>query len=187
VRLGPKKVIAVGLILFLTVGLSVMSNLVRAQTSVHVSFLTYTNIDYGFTIKYPSNWSVDDKNISSLGVRFKSPDNSGSVLIGIRNATMTETKMSLGNLSKEILMHPPTSGFKFIELNTDSYFLSGHHGIKTVGIGSVGIKTVKINSLETILNEKLYQVDYLSPPDVYYNNLVIVQEMFDSFQIIQKQ
>jgi hypothetical protein len=139
VRHGLGKAIEVGLILFLTIGLSLMPlKLVTAQTSARVSFLTYTNIDYGFTIKYPSNWSVDDKNISSLGVRFKSPDNSGTVLIAIRNATGTETKMSLGNLSKEIMMHPPTSGFKFIELNTDSYFLSGHLGIKTVGIGSVG-------------------------------------------------
>jgi hypothetical protein len=32
---------------------------VVAQTE---NLLTYTNVNYGFTIKYPSDWNVDDSN-----------------------------------------------------------------------------------------------------------------------------
>jgi hypothetical protein len=47
---------------------------VVAQTE---NFLTYTNTNYGFTIKYPSDWNIDDSNTTGMGVLFGScPTNS---------------------------------------------------------------------------------------------------------------
>jgi hypothetical protein len=43
----------------------------QALAQANSNFLTYTNTDLGFTMKYPSDWTVDDKN-PTLGIKFKS-------------------------------------------------------------------------------------------------------------------
>ena len=162
------------------------------------NFLAYTNTDYGFTIKYPSDWIVDDKNITTLGVKFMSPDSLANVLVSITNLQPNETGMSLENMSKKLVMHPP-AGFKPLEINTDSYFLSGHPAVRMMAIGSFGgpgepgasqgivSHDVKMMFLVTKIGDKTYGVGYLSPPETYSNYLSVAQEMIDSFQAISRQ
>jgi len=53
-----------------------------ANSQDNTNFLTYTNTDLGFTIKYPSDWLVNESN-TALGL--KSPDGAGFVLVSTFN------------------------------------------------------------------------------------------------------
>jgi len=70
------------IVLMLVVLSSVLSPSLSTQVlgQVNPSFLTYTNTDLGFTMKYPSDWTANDKNITS-GVKFISPDGPGAGLV----------------------------------------------------------------------------------------------------------
>jgi hypothetical protein len=89
--------------------------------------------------------------------------------------------MSLENMSKDIVTHP-FAGFKFLEINTDTYFLSGYPAIRMVGIHTD--TNIKKMILITNIRDKTYDVVYLSPQETYPNYLSVAQEMIDSFQAI---
>ena len=55
------------------------------------NFLTYTNTDYGFTLKYPSNWTVNATDINGSGFRIYSPDGVAFVVVHIIPADANET------------------------------------------------------------------------------------------------
>jgi hypothetical protein len=103
------------------------------------TFQTYTNTDLGFTINYPSDWIVDDKNMSTRGVTIVSPEGlgGGAVIISSEDLKPNETKMSLDNLSKLMMQHQG-HGTRFLELNENNYFLSGHPAIRAIIIQSYG-------------------------------------------------
>ena len=92
-----------------------------ASSQDNTNFLTYTNTDLGFTIKYPSDWLVNESN-TALGL--KSPDGAGFVLVSTSNLP-NGTSMSGEELAKTFISHQPF-GFRPIEVNTNNYFLSGH-------------------------------------------------------------
>src|SRR5918911_346575 len=60
------------------------------------NFLTYTNTNLGFTIKHPSDWTVNDRNNNNNTVNvhkvvsFTSPDSVGIIFVQIQNATQYE-------------------------------------------------------------------------------------------------
>jgi hypothetical protein len=161
------------------------------------NFQTYTNTDYGFTIRYPSEWTVDDKNMSTLGVKITSPDKFGGVLVTIENLKPNETKMTAENFSDSLSSNPPT-GLKFTEINKNTYFLSGHPAIRMTGIISFGgpgepgatqgiVGDTKMMNLITVLGEKRYSVGYIAPTEKFPDYLQTAQTMIDSFEIITKQ
>jgi hypothetical protein len=109
-----------------------LSTQVLAQANIS-NFHTYANTDYGFTIKYPSDWKVDE-NMSFTrgpGVKFTSHDGIGSVVVIKGNLRPNETGMSTYDWAKFYISHkylPPE--FKLIELNSNNYFLSDHPAIR---------------------------------------------------------
>lgn len=57
----------------------------------NANLLTYTNTQLGFTIKYPSHWTVNNSNIvNGHKVIFTSADRVGVVFVQIHNATQRE-------------------------------------------------------------------------------------------------
>jgi hypothetical protein len=165
------------------------------------NFLTYTNADYGFTIKYPSDWKVDDSEIARFGVRFMSPDKAGNLGVIVSYLRPNETGMSPNDMEKRLSMlvsHQPP-GLKLTEMNTNNYFLSGHPAIRLIGIMSLGgpgepgasegiVGTLKTMGLITITGAKEYTVTYAAiPPERFPDYLQTAQIMIDSFQIITKQ
>lgn len=170
----------------------------RQATAQSSTLQTYTNTDLGFTIRYPFDWTVDDKNMSTLGVRIISPDKFGMVLVTIENLKQNETKMTLENISNSLSSHPPTGGFRLTEINKNTYFLSGHPAIRMTGIMSFGgpgepgatqgiVGDTKMMNLITVLGEKRYSVGYLAPIEIFPNYLQTAQTIIDSFEIIFKQ
>ena len=45
----------------------------------NTNFLTYTNTDIGFTIKYPRDWTVDENRAADGIVQFMPPDRTGEL------------------------------------------------------------------------------------------------------------
>jgi hypothetical protein len=159
---------------------------VVAQTE---NFLTYTNTNYGFTIKYPSDWNVDESAIHTTGIKLESPDGAGNVLVSrVPNVTsIDELKGTIGQMQAH--------GFRLTELNTDTYFLSGYPAIRAIGIASFGgpgepgasqgvpPHDVKMMIYVIISWGYAYMVAYMAPPDTYSNDLSDAQQIIDSFEI----
>jgi hypothetical protein len=62
-----------------------------AAQNDNANLLTYTNTQLGFTIKYPSHWTVNNSNIvNGHKVIFTSADRVGVVFVQIHNATQRE-------------------------------------------------------------------------------------------------
>ncbi|HEY7078601.1 MAG TPA: hypothetical protein VH500_02800 [Nitrososphaeraceae archaeon] len=133
---------------------------VRAQAE---DFASYTYPTYPFTIKYPMDWSIQDTK-NATGVLFKSPDEFGNVLVTIKKTTIPLGKM----FDKLVLME--SHGFKLLEFNNNTYYLSDHPAIRIVGIQSyvgegesplvpdVPLHDAKIMSLSIELGGKLRSI-----------------------------
>ena len=173
----------------------------------NTNFLTYTNTNLGFTIKYPHNWTVDESTITIRNeVIFTPPDKGGIVGVMIENLTPEEaarinasSSSAITNASATQIPLNLSSSTKLFEFNPNGYFLSGHHAIRLIEIQSYGgprqpyspqypePHDAKIMLYGFILGTKSYSVMYsISPPEDFPRYLQTAQSMIDSFQIINK-
>jgi hypothetical protein len=153
------------------------------------NFLTYTNTNYGFTIKYPADWNVDDSNISSMGVLF-GKIGQGDVQVWRSLATVANpANESLEHVIKNILVYQQAHGFRLMELNTNTYFLSGHPAIRVVGVQGAPEYNHDVEIMTTTIKSgaHIYTIKYLSPVETYLTYLPIAQKMVDTFQVINSQ
>jgi eukaryotic-like serine/threonine-protein kinase len=148
------------------------------------NFLTYTNTNYGFTIKYPSDWIVEENKTGST-VAFRSPDHFGSVAVTKLTLGPNETGMSRDDLAKWFIRYFPAT---LLELNSNNYFLSGHPAIRAIGIISYETMPSQIKNMAfiTTSGENGYFVFYTSALEKFPDYLQTAQTMIDSFQIISK-
>jgi len=185
----PSKMLASYILLSLLSGIFYGPSLAGAQQD-STNFLTYTNTDLGFTIKYPSDWTVDDANVTNdQTVKFTSADRVGHLFVMIGNATQAQIVVANMNNESEkanAIRESLSSNENLLELDTNRYFLSGHPAIRLVETSSqLDIKAMVYNVL---LNGKWYKVTYfVSPPEGFPKYLQTAQSMIDSFQIISRQ
>lgn len=154
-----------------------------AQTAF-VNILTYTNADCGFTLKYPSNWNVNEVYLCS-DIQFTSPDNLTIVFVDVENAT-SEMRTSYENPSSWIAQ--PPQGMKIMEFNQGTYFLGGHPANRFIASFSQPQNTeMKAMLFETIIADKMNRIMYLTPTEKFLENLDQAQMMIDSFQAIDRK
>ena len=167
----------------------------------NASLLTYTNPDLGFTIKHPSNWTVNESNIVNghKVASFTSADRVGMVFVQIENATQHEISVYNMNDSAKantIRTHL-TPGERLIELDVTHYLLSGYPAIRIIETQSFGGPGQPISSkpydakgmiYNVVLDGKFYKVAYMvTQPEHFQRYLQTAQLMIDSFQIISIQ
>jgi hypothetical protein len=154
------------------------------------NFLTYTNTDLGFTIKYPSDWKVDESKRVNDTIDFISPRDAGSFVVRISTWSLrpNETNMSGADIVKVLISHN-YFGMKPIGVNTNNYSLSGHPAVFLYGIvSSIRGIDIEMMTLITTLEGKAYMVDCsTSPPKRFIDCLQTGELMIKSFQIISKQ
>ncbi len=200
-------------ILLLSISFSILSVIVyntpfaTAQQD-NANFLTYTNTHLGFTIKYPSDWTVEESYIPIRNeVIFTPPDKGGIVGVMIGNVTPEEaarinassSSSATTNDSATQIPSNLSSSTKLLEFNPNGYFLSGHHAIRLIEIQSYGglgqpyspqypeLHDAKIMLYGVLLGTKSYSVMYsISPTEDFPRYLQTAQLMIDSFQIINK-
>jgi hypothetical protein len=146
-------------------------------------------------MKYPPDWTIDDKNMSTIGIKFIPPDGPGAGFILV---TANETGKTIEDLANSLPSNQ-SHRLKLIEMDKSGYFLSGHPALRAIGIGSFGgpgepatapgvePHDAKMMLFVTISGGKEYSVGYLALPETFPNLLQTVQTMVDSFQIISKQ
>jgi hypothetical protein len=171
----------------------------RAQQD-NANFLMYTNTYLGFTIKHPSNWTVNESNIVNghKVASFTSADRVGMVFVQIENATQHEISVYNMNDSAKantIRTHL-TPGERLIELDVTHYLLSGYPAIRIIETQSFGGPGQPISSkpydakgmiYNVVLDGKFYKVAYMvTQPEHFQRYLQTAQLMIDSFQIIDK-
>jgi hypothetical protein len=164
------------------------------EISYSQNFLLYTNPDKDFKVWYPSGWSINEGNITHSGVVIESPDKAGKILVSAINISPAESKMSPAELATSILSSQNDRRSRFIELDADNYFLSGHPAVKIVqirsndtGLDDNGDVQYKSMSLVTLVEGKAYFVSYIAQPELFPNYLQTAQTIIDSFEITNKQ
>ncbi|HZA06663.1 MAG TPA: hypothetical protein VE619_03080, partial [Nitrososphaeraceae archaeon] len=168
----------------------------------------YTNTNLGFTIKYPSDWTVDESNMPIRNeVVFAPPDKGGIVGVMTENLTPEEaarinasssSSSSIKNASATQIPSNLSSSTKLLEFDPNGYyFLSGHHAIRLIEIQSYGGSgqpyspqypqphDAKIMLYGILSGTKSYSVMYgVSPPEDFPKYLQTAQSMINSFQLI---
>jgi hypothetical protein len=181
-------------------------SLANAQQD-NTNFLTYTNTDLDFTIKYPPDWTVDESNVAIRNEVIFAPPDKGAI-VGVMINTLTPEEAALINASSSAITNASenqipsnlSSSAKLLEVDPNSYLLSGHHAIRLIQIQSYGgpgqpyspqypePHNAKIMTYGLLLGTKSYSVLYgISPPEDFSKYLQTAQSMIDSFQIISKQ
>jgi PsbP-like protein len=174
----------------------------RAQQN-NANFITYINTNLGFTIKHPSDWTVNDRNDNAVNghkvISFTSQDRVGIIFVQIQNATQYEIAVyNMNNSAKTNTIRTHlTPGEEIIELDVSHYVLSGHPAIRIIETQSFGESGEPISSkpydakgviYSIVLGEKFYKVAYMiTPPERFPNYLQTAQSMINSFRIISKQ
>ena len=165
-----------------------------SEVSYSENFLLYTNPDDDFKVWYPSDWSINEGNITHSGVVIGSPDRAGKILVSAINISPTESKMTPAELATSILSSQNDRRSRFIELDATNYFLSGHPAVKIVqirnndtGLDDNGDAQYKSMSLVTLVEGKAYFVSYIAQPELFPNYLQTAQTIIDSFEITNKQ
>ena len=172
-----------------------------AAQNDNANVLTYTNIQLGFTINYPSNWTLNDRDIVNdhKVVSFTSPDRVGVVFVQIQNATQSEIAVYNMNDSAKtntIRTHL-TPGESLIELDVTHYLLLGHPAIRIIETQSFGGLGQPISSkpydakgmiYSVIIGGKFYKVAYMvTSSERFPIYLQTAQLMIDSFQAMNIQ
>jgi hypothetical protein len=164
------------------------------EISYSQRFVLYTNPDKDFKIWYPSDWSINEGNITHSGAIIASPDKAGRIIVSARNVSPIESNMTAPELAKSVLSSSQNdSRSRFIELDANNFFLSGHPAVKIVQIRNNGTGLedsadvqYKSLSLVTIVEGKAYFVSYIAQPEIYPNYLQTAQTIIDSFEITNK-
>jgi hypothetical protein len=150
-------------------------------------FLTYTNAEIGFIMKYPSNWTVNETEIQCChSVVFWSPDGVAAIKVNVEKFTLQGYGVSNLNERANQLISGEKKGAQLIEIDSNRYFLSGHPAIRVIEVEKSG--SFKMKTFESFVGDKEYRVFYSArPPEKFDAYLSAAQSMIDSFQMISKQ
>jgi len=110
---------------------------IAAAQQNNTSFLTYTNTELGFTIRYPWNWTVNasDTINGHKVTSFTSPDRVGVVFVQIENATRGEIAVyNLNDAAKTNTIRTHlTPSEDLIELDIIHYLIISRRSHSTIG------------------------------------------------------
>ena len=167
------------------------SQLLNQPTNNTNNMETYKNSDYGFEIKYPSDWQKNEQ-VEGVVVAFLSPKKNASdtfqenlnilvqdLSIFPFNQSMTLSEFT--NLSVELIKQsiPDSKILESITVN-----LSGSQAYKVVFTGGQGQYNLKWMQIGIIKDNKAYIISYTAMADKYDGFLETIQKMIDSFTII---
>jgi hypothetical protein len=150
------------------------------------NFFIYENKDQGFRIKYPETWFEDELNQKNEGyttiVEFRKCIEDMSPFVTVYVNNLNGKNMSSSNYINE--------GIKELEkdlttsvLEQTEIVIGNNSGIKLVDVDRSGYKRMVfwIPSDDTV-----YEITYTSKQEQYLEDLPVVENMMNSFQILQK-
>ena len=179
--------------LFIISAIIIISNnqigLVQAQ-STNDTFLTYQNLTYGITIKYPSNWTLDDSGgVDDTDVdiiTFNSPSQSDNATVDVHQDKLDTDISNIDSYLKFTISsyQQDLKNFNIIESDKNSS-ISGNNAYKLIYTYTNDNGT-KMKDLETGTiggNNNVYYIVYDGEASVFDKYLPSVQRMINSLQI----
>ena len=166
------------------------------SSPLNSSYLTYNDTDLGFSIQYPSDWSINNGDSEhNTVVVFESPDKDASADIRIYPKGDYESIKDYGDSFKK-----STSDYKLLKYyRNSSTTLSDRPAFKVIYLSTYdpnlfekefGYKseTAKAMVVATMVpeQESFFDVAYFAQPTKFNDYLPVVEKMIDSFQIYGK-
>jgi hypothetical protein len=159
-------------------------------------FLTFTNPEFGFKVKHPPDWEIDEEGADDPS------DGAGSVVgfysppenrlddyrerIWVSIDTLQRNNMTIEEYSTEVIsqQNSTLNNFTLIDSDTDSTVLAGHPGYRIVSTYSLeDERIVKQMEVGTILGNMVYYVNYYAIENSYDDYLPVIQDVISSLEI----
>ncbi len=140
---------------------------------------TYTSAK-GFTIKYPSDWSLDETN-AAVAVLFLLPTHNATENLNVEVDNLT-ARDSVATVSEQ-LMTQAEDYDNFTAVAENNTTLSGNQAYKIVYTATVNGDFVKVQQVWTVTAGKAYIITYKAAPNNYDTYASTAQQMIDSFTI----
>ena len=186
---------------------STLSQIALAQIKQdNSSFLSYENAAHRIRIQYPPDWQIIEKDIfpyddTTTIVDFVKDSNSfsGDLLISVYNLTANTKGLTI-NLHKLLdnIIYSYNSyyytDFKLVESNITNNTIAGNNpAYKLVWTDTISWPdtmgkryTIKTMQVGTVIEGKLYLLQYYAGLEKYSDNLPTIQRMIHSFQITNR-
>ena len=146
-------------------------------------YITYTDPKLRFSIKYPSHWEkvTNDPDSPFVSAPIKS-DADAIVSVTVSNGSAS---LSADELGKYELSHLQYRDFTPLELNTNTYFLTGHPAYRLIYTAhdKTSQEEWKFMEYGTIVGNNYYTVSFLAKSEKYSDYLPNAQEMINSLHI----
>jgi hypothetical protein len=158
------------------------------------NFSTYTNYDYGFTLRYPSNWSFNEINRFTsdhdfLVVKFF-PNNNNSASRNLVNVSILVDESVInqnlnGYVNERIDKYKKSSAFDSINRSTESSYLSSHPAYK-LSLSESASDNRRLNSVEigTVIGGKGFIIRSIANDDQYSLHEKDIQLIMNSFKLL---
>ena len=149
-------------------------------------YLTYSNEQNGFEIKYPRTWTISQKQLKGMVVGFVSPKVTDHDVFR-SNVAITKTDLSKKPLTLDqyvtVTIKQMNKAFtNVVVMENSPVDLSGHPGKKIV-IQAVG-KAASVLAIYTFVNQtNAYNITYMGVAERYEKEAPIFKEMIDSLKI----
>jgi hypothetical protein len=183
---------AIGIIITIIISLILLSTFISLSKSIQAQtqFLAYESKDFGFSIRYPSDWEKEEEIASSSNVKIVASfiKNNGSLIyteadLYIRTEDFLGKNITLEEFAQ--LQKAYTSSLLAVSSFNESKTIIGNKPAWQLEYdfkGFGGTTRHGINSL--IINDDIgYSIVFTTGKDKYERYFPIAQEMINSFQI----
>jgi hypothetical protein len=174
-----------------------------ADTNKTVQFNRYENSDFGISLKYPSNFLIDESNSDEKlqQISFFPPANTSmtqeqpilwmgvfiqslSPVSGNASSPSTASNLNIETYAESLAnsIQQGNEDITVIEKSTNT-LLSGHPAYKLVTQSYYNNSAIIDVQIGTIFNNKHYSINYMTEMSNYFNSLPVANEVIKSFDI----
>jgi hypothetical protein len=161
-------------------------------------FLTYNNSKFNFSIQYPSAWNIAENKIHPELENISSTIEINSPFEGSQDLLQEKFLISInklqGNVTFSDYVDNALNEFKneykdFHLISNNSTMIDNHNARKLsysyiAGVDPLSIKLIMNHNI-ILDGNKVYVLTFGTPPDKYYDYLIIIQKMINSFKILK--
>ncbi|MDR4512523.1 MAG: DUF1795 domain-containing protein [Nitrososphaeraceae archaeon] len=179
------------------ISLNFLTNDINAILEQDLNFSQYTNPKYDFSIKYPASWDLSE-------IKSKSMENLVNVEIksnfdGPQDMIQEKFVISINKLPRNLdlnkyvdeALKQINSTYQEFKLISDQFSEKDNIQSRTIsysylaGIPPISTKIVMTTEIFSY-GDKVYVLSFGTPPNKYYDLLPVMNEIFESFQILNR-
>lgn len=177
-------------------GMNLLISDINANLEQDLNFSQYNNAKHDFSIKYPSSWNITELSSKSmenlLNVEIKSEFEGPRDMIQEKFVISINLLPDKTNFNKYVddALSQLNHTFKEFKLISDN-FVDDDIQSRTISYsylaGMPPISTKLVMTTEILAYaDKVYVLSFGTPPNKYYDLLPVMNEIFDSFKILNR-